>query len=174
MTAATDAALLATDHREALREFVETASQLSPDAWNSAPAPEKWSPGQVTEHLVLTYQIARGELAGREGFRIRTSWWRQRFFQWLILPRILDGRFPRGVPAVREIRPGPGPYDRAAQLRAMTDDGAHFIREMSSVLGQARKFTHPFLGKLDPPTAFRLLTQHLRHHRKQLLTTRDP
>ena len=63
----------ATDHRDALDAFIATVQQIRPEVWNQAPADRKWSPAQVTEHLMLTYEMGRSEPAGREGFRI--PWW---------------------------------------------------------------------------------------------------
>lgn len=156
-------------HRDAVAAFAATATQLTPDAWNAAPAPDKWSPAQVAEHLRLTYTIVRAELEGRGGFRIRTSWWQQRLFQWFYLPRILArARFPRGVPAVREIRPGPGPYDRTRMLEDLASESEVFLTQVRGIIGSNRLVSHPFLGRLDPMSGLQLVTQHMRHHHAQL------
>lgn len=156
-------------HLEVLDGFIRAAEQVPADAWNRAPADESWSPAQVAEHLRLTYVVTRPELRGGQGFRVRTSRWKQWLFQFLFLRRITEqGRFPANVPAVREIRPAPGPYDRAALLAALRDEGEQFDREFAAVRDADVRLSHPFLGRLKPADALALTTQHIRHHEKQL------
>jgi hypothetical protein len=157
-------------HRRALLDFVATAEAIAPAAWNAPAADGKWSPAQVTEHLRLSYATARAELAGRPGFRIRTKWWQRRIGRLLHLGKILDaGRFPAGVPAVREIRPGEGPYDRRELLTAFRDEGERFLAEAASAAGDRRAtITHPFLGSLTLRQGIRFLAQHVRHHHAQI------
>lgn len=156
------------DHREALLAFVATAQGLSLEAWNAARAGDKWSPAQIAEHLRLTYVAVRAELAGQGGLRVRTKWWQQRLFRLLFLPRILkQGRFPKGVPAMREIRPAGGPFDRAQVLAALQSEGEGFIAAVRTSTGKER-VTHPYLGPLGVDDGVRFLTQHLRHHHAQM------
>jgi hypothetical protein len=154
-------------HREALRDFIGAAEALRAEEWNSPRHGEKWSPAQVADHLRLVYVTIGKELAGESGFRIRTPWWLRWFFRLRYLPAILrHGRFPAGVPAMREIRPAAGPFDRADLLGALLREGERF---MSSV-GSARhgRITHPLLGRLGLVDGLVFTTQHLRHHHKQI------
>lgn len=157
------------DHREALLAFVAAAERPSAAAWNAARPNDKWSPAQIADHLRLTYVVIGAELAGQSGIRIRTKWWQQRIFRFLYLPRILNqGRFPKGAPAVREIRPAAGPFDREPLLAALRREGEDFIAVVRSGRLADAKVTHPFLGPLDVFAGVRFLTQHLRHHQAQL------
>jgi len=156
------------DHREALLAFIATAEALSADAWNAARPGDKWSPAQIAEHLRLTYVAVRADLAGQGGLRVRTKWWQQRLFRILFLPRILkQGRFPKGVPAMREIRPAGGPFDRVQVLAALQREGEGFIAAVRTSTGNER-VTHPYLGPLGVDDGVRFLTQHLRHHHAQV------
>lgn len=47
-------------HGRALAAFAARARAVPPDDWNRSPAPGKWSPGQVAEHLRLTYLVVGG------------------------------------------------------------------------------------------------------------------
>jgi hypothetical protein len=103
---------------------------------------------------------------------------RPAFVSWVgravMLPLMrLTGRFPKGVPAPREVRPD---ADRAhsplrdtltarvqsaataalAELRAATN-GTHRVR-----------VTHAYLGALDAHQTLQLLNAHTRHHAKLL------
>lgn len=157
-------------HREALHAFIETARGLPAETWNVARAGDKWSPAQVGEHLRLTYVTVRSELAGGDGFRVRTRGWQQRLFRFLYLPRILrGGRFPKGVPATREIRPGAGPFDRDELLEALRSEGEAFLQDASSAQGSGSgKVTHPFLGGMSILDGIRFTAQHIRHHHAQI------
>ena len=155
------------DQREALLAFVATAEGLAAEAWNAAPG-DKWSPAQIAEHLRLTYVAVRAELDVQGGLRVRTKWWQQRLFRLLFLPRILkQGRFPKGVPAMREIRPAGGPFDRVQVLAALQREGEGLIAAVRTSTGNER-VTHPYLGPLGVDDGVRFLTQHLRHHHAQV------
>lgn len=157
-------------HREALHAFIETAEGLPAGAWNAARAGDKWSPAQVGEHLRLTYVTVCSELAGGDGFRVRTRGWQQRLFRLLYLPRILRrGRFPKGVPATREIRPGAGPFDRDELLAALRGAGEAFLQAAGAAHGSGGgKVTHPFLGGMSVLDGVRFAAQHIRHHHAQI------
>lgn len=158
-----------TSHRAALLAFIETAEGIQPDGWNISPAADKWSPAQVTEHLRMTYATLSGELAGQGGFRIRTTLWQRSLFRLRYLRTILrSGRFPAGVPATREIRPGPGPYDRHELLSALSRESEKFLAAVSSAPPSAL-LTHPFLGRLPLLDGVRFATQHIRHHHPQIV-----
>lgn len=156
-------------HRRALLDFVDTAEAIDLAAWNVAAREEKWSPAQVTEHLRLSYVAVRSELAGQGGLRIRTKWWQQRLFRLLYLPGILKrGRFPRGVPSIREIRPASGPFDRQQLLAAFRDEGERFLDAVGSAPADSAAISHPFLGSLSLVEGVRFMTRHVRHHQAQI------
>ena len=157
-------------HREALGAFIGAAEALPADAWNARRHGDKWSPAQIAEHLRLSYETVRAEVEGRGGFRVRTKWWQQRLFRFRYLPQILRyGRFPQGVGATREIRPGDGPFDRRELLDALRSEGEHFLASATSDRIVNASVTHPYLGKLGLVEGMRFMTQHLRHHHAQIV-----
>lgn len=157
------------DHQRALESVLSSAARVPADAWNRAAAEGKWSPAQVVEHLRMTYTTIRSELGGREGFRIRLSWLQVKLVRWRFLAAITrEGRFPPGTPAVREVRPGPGPYDREQLLAQLRAEGDAFEQEIRAASASGRLLSHPFLGKLTIDEGLALVTHHLRHHEKQL------
>ena len=80
--------------------------------------------------------------------------------------RLRMGEFPRGAPAVREIRPGPGPFDRSATLSALGDLTSRFESELSR--RSDAQVSHAFFGRMRAPVGLRVLALHNRHHRAQL------
>ena len=156
-------------HREALDEFIGTSRSLPPDLWNAPRPGDKWSPAQIAEHLRLSYVAASGELAGKGGLRMRTKRWQQWFLRPLYLRPILrQGRFPKTVPTIREIKPQPASFDREELLAAFREEGEGFLRAVAEAPARSR-ISHPFLGYLDLPDAVRFLAQHIRHHHGQIL-----
>jgi hypothetical protein len=157
------------EHRQALVDFIAAARGVGDEAWNAPRAAGKWSPAQVAEHLRLTYVMLRAELAGKGGFRVRSKWWQRPLFRLLFASRILrTGRFPQGAPAVREVRPGDGPFDRHELLERLQGEGERFLADMGSP--SVRALSHPFFGKMPLDKSLRLATRHLRHHEVQVAT----
>lgn len=162
------------DHQRALDSVLRSATNVPADTWNRPAAEGKWSPAQVVEHLRLTYTTIRADLAGREGFRIRLGWLQLKLVRWRFLAAITrEGRFPPGTPAVREVRPGPGPYDREQLLAQLKAEGEAFDQEIHAASASGRLLNHPFLGKLTIDEGLALVTQHLRHHERQLPAAGD-
>lgn len=157
------------DHHAAVEEYCATARRLDEAAWHRAVTEGKWSPGEITEHLAMSYAILRSELRGAGGMRPRTNWWQRTLLRVAILPVILvKGRIPRRVMAPREIRPAGGTFEREPTLARMVGEADALMRE----LGERRdvKLTHPFFGKLTAPEVVRFLAVHTRHHLGQLPT----
>jgi hypothetical protein len=158
---------LLADHRASVEEFALAAAALDEPAWNARPAPEKWSAGQIAEHLRLTYEILLREQRGGAGMRVRLPWWRRAMLRVTVVPRIVrSGRFPAGAPAVREIRPGEGPFDRSATLGGLRSLSAAFLDELAGSRGA--RLSHPFFGAMAGAVGLRVLTAHNRHHAAQL------
>src|SRR5262249_29537042 len=49
------------EHQREVASFLAVVEGLDDETWAKEPAPGKWSPGQITEHLVLTYAALRRE-----------------------------------------------------------------------------------------------------------------
>jgi DinB superfamily len=158
------------DHEREISRFLRDADRLDDVAWTRKPAPGKWSPGQIAEHLVLSYAAMRRELAGGTGLRLRSRFWRRLLIRWRFLPVVLkERRLPAGAPAVREIRPAEEPRPRAVVTGDLRDQATLFEQE----LGRARaagggRLTHPFFGRLSPAEALRFVAVHAAHHRRQI------
>ena len=143
---------------------------LDDAAWTRPRADGKWCPGEVVEHLLLSYDALLRELGGGEGMRLRASWWRRLVIRVRYLPMVLDGgRLPEGAPAVREIRPAAPARTRDAGTRALRERALRFDSEIALAFERGSpRLTHPFFGRLRAPQALRFVAVHLEHHRKQI------
>jgi DinB family protein len=170
MTASSNATWrrLQEEHTRAVEEFAALARAVTPDRWSTEPAPQKWSPAQVTEHVVLAYEAVLAELAGGSPMRFRTKRWQRVILRLRVLPRILKtGRLPTGVRAPREIRPGPPSASPAELLERLRDLARRADAELTSRRTSAR-LTHPYLGPLRADQALRFCAIHTNHHARQL------
>lgn len=158
------------EHRAALRRFAESAESLPETGWTRHPAPGKWSPAEVCEHLALAYEALLREMEGGPGMRLLGPPWRRTLLRWILLPHVLFHRsFPLRAPAPREIRHPEGNPDRAAALERLRAFGERFEREVGALHRSGRGgLTHPYFGSLAPLKALRFVAVHLDHHRRQL------
>jgi DinB family protein len=155
------------EHTRAVEQFVALAAAVMPERWSTEPAAQKWSPAQVTEHVVLAYEAVLAELAGGPPMRFRTKRWQRAVLRLTVLPRILKtGRLPHGVRAPREIRPGPSAASQAELLEKLWDRARRADAELTS--RQTAHLTHPYLGRLRAEQALRFCAIHTTHHASQL------
>lgn len=161
-------------HREAVARGAATIRGVDRAIWTTPASAGKWSPQQIAEHLALAYDPLLSELSGGPGFALRLSWWKRRLARWRFLPGILRGRFPRGAPAPREIRPTGGSGDPEGAAQRFSAQAERFERRLTQAhaAGPVR-LTHAYFGGLDAVEVLKLLTSHAYHHRKQLSASRE-
>lgn len=157
-------------HAEAVAAFLVAASLVPNEKWTVPLGPNRWSPAQMLLHIEQSYLLCADALRGGPGMLPRRS----ALVGWLsraaILPLMrLTGRFPKNVPAPRELRPDANlahsPHREAltarvqaaatvalAQLRAAVDTKRHV------------RLSHAYLGSLDAYQTLRLLNAHTQHH----------
>jgi hypothetical protein len=155
-----------TGHRAAVADFVARARALTPEAWERPLGAARWTPAQTAEHLRLTYAVLLAELGGGRGLQVRTSWWLRTVLRLVVLRRILrEGRIPAGARAPRELRPGPGPFERDATLAGLE---ALAARLEEALAGRETALTHHIFGRMGPDDGLRFCAAHARHHAGQL------
>ena len=157
-------------HHEGVSRFLEAAERLDDVAWQARAAADKWCPGQVAEHVALTYDRLLKELDGvGEPRKPRLRFWKRTLLRWRVLPQILnEGRFPKAR-APREIRPPDEPRPQKVVLKGLRADADRF--EVSLAHARANgggRLTHVYFGKLGPDQMLRFMTAHTEHHRRQL------
>jgi uncharacterized damage-inducible protein DinB len=156
-------------HREAVARFTQAAAKIEDRAWSARTSAQNWSPGQVAEHIAVTYGLLVAELSGRQGMRKHLPYWKQVVIRWRFLPAILrGGRFPK-TRAPREIRPPEEPRTKAIVIEALQADARSFEDGLSRARAEGRgSLTHPYFGRLRAEKMLGLITAHTEHHRRQL------
>ena len=157
-------------HRDAIRTYLARAGSLPDSAWITPRAPGKWSPAELTQHLILTYEALVAELSGGPGIRVRVKGWRLLTLRLFVMPRFLKhGIVPPGVRAPKETAPAAGDPDRGAGLARLQEASRTF--EDLARGGEGRRgstVTHPFFGRLSLAQGVRFAEVHVRHHTGQL------
>jgi hypothetical protein len=156
--------------RATVERFVQTLEVVADARWTMPTKPDKWSPAEVAEHLVLTYEAVLRELGGGVGMRLRLSWWMRLYIRARYLrPLLKYGRFPERAPAVREVRPAGPPRGKAELVTRFRERARAFDEGICAAHRKGGfRMTHPFFGRLDTSDSVRLVDVHIEHHRKQL------
>lgn len=156
-------------HHEGVARFLEAAARLDDVAWQARASAERWCPGQVAEHVALTYDRLLKEMDGGEPPRLRLTFWKRTLLRWRVLPQILnEGRFPKAR-APREIRPPDEPRPQKAVLEALRTGAIRFEEGLARARARGEgRLTHVYFGRLRPDQMLRFMTAHTEHHRRQL------
>jgi hypothetical protein len=165
---------LVAQHSAALQEFVLLARRVPTDRWNKPVAPGKWTPAEITTHLSESYQVLRGELAGRPGMQLRLSRLQRWVLRHTMLPRILaSGKFPAAARAPKETRPREVQVDAAGALHRLSTEADAFVQELSDPSRRGARLTHAYFGAMSAQQSLRMVTVHTRHHARQLAVVCD-
>ncbi|MGH9399362.1 MAG: DinB family protein [Thermoanaerobaculia bacterium] len=159
-----------TDHTRAIEAFLSAARRVPEAGWPRPVAEDKWSPGQIAEHLCLSLEAVAGELSGNSGMRYRLSWWKRFLARRRYLPGILrTRRFPSGARAPRETRPSAAAAPRAEALARLAAASAAIERiAAENPRAARRRLRHPYFGALSAADFFAVIALHADHHRGQL------
>lgn len=152
-------------HHHAVHRFLDRARAVSPAEWHRPRAEGKWSPGQVAEHLALSYESGCDVLRGTAGPGapglvrpiLRTL---------LLRPVLWLGRFPPGSKSPPALRPGTSTAAGAGVLDRLQAAAAAFERDAVAV--RDTTVDHPAFGRVPLADFVRLQEIHTRHHCGQL------
>jgi DinB family protein len=153
-------------HHQAIEAFLATARAVPSTQWSRPRAPGKWSPGQVAEHLALSYEVNRGVLHGDTPPMTAPRWLRPLIRRFLLGPVLRRGRFIPGSKSPRAFRPGPTPAPPAQLLDRLAAAMTGFEAD-AAALGTTA-IDHPFFGRLPLSDFVKLQVIHTQHHRGQL------
>jgi len=155
-------------HGSAASAFAAAAEAVEPDAWDRPLAEGKWSPAQITDHLIRTYDVLLREIGGGGGKKIRTRLWMRLFLRLTLMPRILrTGRFPARAPAPPEIRPSKTPPDQKSGVELFRQRAGEFEAAAQDA-GPRAQMTHAYFGALPLADGVLFCARHLEHHLNQI------
>jgi hypothetical protein len=153
--------------RAAVEAMIQTVHATATQ-WAAPPAPGRWSPSQIVEHVALALEASADEIAGRPSrfpdlprpirFLARTF-----FFD-----RVLrTGAFPKGKtnPAMN---PASGPPTPAAGVARLEAAWEQLSGTCTTAAAQNLQMTSTIFGRVGLVDYIRFQTQHTRHHHRQL------
>jgi uncharacterized damage-inducible protein DinB len=167
----TDLHTVMADNRQAVSAFVADTRAVPRSQWASPRAPGKWSPGQVTEHVALAYELSRSVLSG--SFRRPAKPWPVRLLTRLFVKRLLHtGRFGKGLTSPKPLQPTESPTAPEA-LIARLEAAANGLESDLAAAARTGQTTieHPLLGHLSLAEFLQFQAIHTNHHRQQLPVT---
>ena len=170
MKAGLQAAIAA--NRHAVGAFVDTARLVPAVEWAVPRTAGKWSAGQVTEHVALTYEQSRLMLLG-VFIGPSQPWVVQLLARWIFL-RLMFSRNDFGGPNVAPgfIQPGESPDSCGELVRRLEGAVTNLETNLAAASDAGRThLDHPIFGRLPLPDLLRFLMIHTQHHRPQLAAT---
>jgi len=160
-------------HGSAASAFAAAAEAVEPEAWDRPRAEGKWSPAQITDHLIRTYDVVLREIGGGAGMKVRTPFLMRIVLRLTYKPRILRGGwFPARAPAPPEIRPSkapPGQQDGIALFRQRAQEFETAFRAKPEA-----RLTHAYFGTLKSAAGLLFCARHIEHHCAQLEALERP
>jgi hypothetical protein len=153
-------------HQQAVQAFLASAHAVPPERWDRPRAEGKWSPGQIAEHLALSYEASGEVLHGRAPGPAPPRLLRPLLRTVLLRPVLWMGRFPAASKAPGMLRPGPSTAAAPVLLDRLQAAAAAFESAAREVRGTA--IDHPAFGRLPLVDLVRLQEIHTRHHHLQM------
>lgn len=157
------------ENQRAVQRFAATCRGVPDAAWLTPPAPGKWSPAQVAEHVALAYELSRKALTGTFPGTSAPSFLRPLIRRFFLAPVLRNGAFGRRAKAPGVFLPGQPsttPESAAARL-ALTSSAFESLIEETARSG-AETIDHPFFGRVPLADYLRLQAIHTNHHFRQL------
>jgi DinB superfamily len=157
--------------RTATNELIAAAERSGP-AWTVSPAPGKWSPSQIVEHVARTLEESANAAAGRPSKFPKLPALLHPIARGLLFNRILKkSEFPRGK-TNKAMNPASGPAtpaDGRARLETAHGKFDEACRELAS---RGSAFRTTVFGTVRVEDYVRFMELHTRHHSKQVASRR--
>jgi hypothetical protein len=157
-------------NRQAVGAFVAAARSVPPARWAVPRAAGKWSPGQVTEHVALTYEQSRRMLLGTFTGRAQPLLM-QLLARWIFLPLLFKrGDFGKGgARGPKFIQPSGSPASSGILLARLEAAVGALETDLVAASGARRtRVDHPIFGRMPLADLVRFLMIHTQHHQPQL------
>jgi hypothetical protein len=151
---------------ERTRHAIESAvAGLTPEDLARARG-DRWSPGQILEHLELTYVGTAKSMrkALEKGPRVLPTSWTQRVQKWFVVG---IGYVPSGRKAPEAVQPRGGTPSSVPSVLEHLREMDAAIAAFEQKFGCARHY-HPTMGMLTTREWRRFHLVHTRHHMKQI------
>ena len=153
-------------NRAAVLDLV-AAAERSAATWTTPPAPGKWSPIQVVEHVAGGLEEAANVLSGAPSLPMPPAFLRplaRLYFNWILK----KGVFPKGWKAHKALNPATGPATPAQARVRLEGALARFDQECRRRAASGQHHVSSGFGTVSLEDLVRFSALHTRHHCKQM------
>lgn len=162
-------------NRAAVEDFIARAREVDAAGWSIPRAEGAWSPGQIVEHLALTYEFNRTIVMGTSDVTGFPFFLRPLVRRMVVDSTLKAGRFTRKGKAPAIFRPSAAPAAPAALIARLQTAVTGFEAGIRSGHPEGRRaINHPYFGAVPMIDYLELQAIHARHHRAQLIGARKP
>jgi len=154
------------DNRAAVVDLA-AAAERSAATWTTPPAPGKWSPSQVVEHVARGLDEGANIVSGTPSISMPPALLRPlaRLFFYRILKK---GAFPKGFKSHKALDPASGPATAAEARVRLEGAFARFDQECRRQAASGQHVVRTSLGTVSVADFVRFNAIHTRHHCKQM------
>lgn len=153
--------------REAVQRLLATADATGP-AWATSPAPGKWSPSQIVEHVARSFdtsvQMADGQPSAFPRVPAILHPVARIFFR-LILKK---GAVPKGK-TTKTLNPAAGPATPAAGRARLETAHARYETACRLLAARQAPMRTPTFGSVPVEDFVRFMELHTHHHHRQIV-----
>jgi hypothetical protein len=166
INAALDASRAAVDH------MIELAAKTG-DGWARSPAPGKWSPSQIVEHVALSLEESAKVATGRPSKFPKLPALIHPMMRGLFFKRVLKkSGFPKAK-TNQAMNPSSGPATPAAGRARLEQAHAEFDGACRQLVARGESIKTPIFGSVRVEDYVRFMELHTRHHGKQISERSD-
>jgi hypothetical protein len=155
--------------REAVHRLIATAA-LTGAAWATPPAPGKWSPSQIVEHVARSFDASVNVASGQPSGFPRLPAIVHPILRILFRRILKKGALPKGKTS-KAMNPMDGPAtpaDGRARLEAAHDRYETACRQLAA---RGEPMRTPMFGPVPVEDFVRFMELHTRHHDRQMSTS---
>lgn len=154
-------------------DFQNQFSVVADEHWNFSPQPGKWSMAQVFTHLVTSEKLSLGymkkkaqgiEQAGNSGFTQSVK-----MLILIISQRLPMLKFKAPKVVIENTPPAMGRQELFATWEKSRLELKSFLEGVSDAHVRKLIYKHPVAGRLDVSQALVFFSEHIHHHRPQLM-----
>ena len=154
-------------NRDAVADLIAAAEKCG-GAWTAPPAPGKWSPSQVVEHVAISLEESAHRVSGRPSKLPSLPFFLRPLARGLLFRRVLKrGTFPKSK-TNKAMDPASGPATPADARIRLESALAQFDRACRACANAGGTVTSPAFGTVPVEEYARFIEVHTRHHCKQL------
>jgi DinB family protein len=154
-------------NRAAVNDLIAAAGR-STSVWSTAPAPGKWSPSQIVEHVARSLEESANVVSGTPSKLLTLPFFLRPLVRRLLFNRVLR---TNGFPKARTnkaMNPATGPATPAAARGRLEEALAKFDRECRACATAGRTVTSGAFGTVPLNDYAKFIEIHTRHHCKQM------